>query len=156
MDTAQSAKYLVLIVREQTPSFWLFDTFSQAFAHFDRASMNWTESFLLRVIRGPGPRQKRPGIDASGRHVLSDIRKLRSGHTNTDESPFLDTERLDLIESALETYEDYDADKARIDSLQNDILDQWRRSSNKKLQKYAAALDTAVRKRLYAPIKLLS
>lgn len=48
-----SNRWLVVINREQEPALYWFDDELDARGFFDRASTQWTESFLTKIVIGP-------------------------------------------------------------------------------------------------------
>lgn len=50
------ASWITVIVREQNPIVRVWDNEIEARAHFSTAELQWSESFLARVIVGPGLR----------------------------------------------------------------------------------------------------
>jgi hypothetical protein len=46
-------RWLVVIVREGVPEVTGFWELEEAERHFDRASWQWSDSFLVEVVKGP-------------------------------------------------------------------------------------------------------
>jgi len=51
----ETPRWLVVIWRESAAEVTTFDEEADARAFFDTASIQWTESFLAKVVVGPGP-----------------------------------------------------------------------------------------------------
>jgi len=53
--SAERAKWLVVITREQTPQVQLFEDLGEAIQFYDAFSVRWSECFIARILVGPGP-----------------------------------------------------------------------------------------------------
>ena len=68
-------RFMVVICREGASDVTPFEDGSDAREYFDQWSMQWTESFLCQVMRGPGPAELYP--DAERARILA--QSLRDG-----------------------------------------------------------------------------
>jgi hypothetical protein len=52
-DRALPGEWMVVIVRERVPEVTLFDDYNEAREFFDKASLQWSDSYLTSVLRAP-------------------------------------------------------------------------------------------------------